>query len=110
MAVRRHPLCPFEVALPRAARAIWLLDGIDVQHNECDLLPIRAVSFGIEKSKIGREMFLVVGGQAVGLRNEVSNRRIKRNGAFRHVRFCPILGRVDLVPMGNIGIAPIWKQ
>ena len=60
IAVLRHPLRAFEVALPGAPRPLGLLRWIDVQHDTRHLGPIGALSVGIEEAEIGDHVFLVV--------------------------------------------------
>src|SRR5438067_1667852 len=58
-----HPLGAREMTLPSPPCAFGLALGIDVQHDPCDLAPIRPFSVRVEKTQIGHKMLLVVTGQ-----------------------------------------------
>jgi hypothetical protein len=50
------------------ARALGRSGGIDVQNDASGLAPIDPIALGIEKPKIGHEMFLIVRRQGVNVR------------------------------------------
>jgi len=86
LAVFGHPFGACQVTFPSSVGAHWLYRGIDVQHQPGDLVPIGAFGLGVKEPYIGDEVFLVVGGQALGVRSDIGHRRIKRR--LGHVAYC----------------------
>jgi hypothetical protein len=89
IAMLRHPLGARQVAFPGPPRARGLLRRIDVQHNACDLGPIRTFGGRVEEAEIGNEMLLVVAGKNVSLGRLVSNWGIKRRFGHDYYHHCP---------------------
>ena len=79
-----HPAGAGEMALPRTVGAGGVARGIDMQDDARDLGPVGAISFRIKDSEIGDEVFHVVAGEGIYMRNLVSAVRIERCSQLRH--------------------------
>src|ERR1700674_3605162 len=86
VAVLCHPFGTGHMTLPGAPGAFMFTRRIDVEHDARNFGPIGAIGFGIKKTQIGDEMFVVVAGQFVSMRSLVGNRRIERRPWLDHVR------------------------
>jgi hypothetical protein len=87
--VRRHPLRASEVALPCAPRPFRLAPGIDMEHEARDLLPVGALAVGVEQSKVGDQMLVVLSVQHGCVRCAIGDRWINDG-------FC--ISRLPLMP------------
>src|SRR5579864_758666 len=72
------------MALPRMVCTCGVARGIDVQDDARDLGPVGAISVRIKNAEIGDEVFHVVAGEPIYLRNLVSTVRIERWPRFDH--------------------------
>src|ERR1700681_2033368 len=99
LAVLGHPRGPGEMALPRTVGAGGVARGIDVQDDARDLGPVGAISFGIKDSEIGDEVFHVVAGEGIYVRNLVSAVRIERCSQLRHGDGTHVVWEDSTLPM-----------
>jgi hypothetical protein len=84
VALFSHPAGAGEMALSRTVGTGGVARGIDVQDDARDLGPVGAISFRIKDSQIGDEVFHVVAGEPIYVRNLVSTVRIERWPRFDH--------------------------
>ena len=99
VAVFGHPSGAGEMALPRMAGACGFARRIDVEHDARHLGPVRIVSLGIKNSEIGDEVFHVVAGEGIYVRNLVSTVRIERCSQLRHGDGTHVIWEDSTLPM-----------
>jgi hypothetical protein len=73
-----HPPRTRQVRFPRAFGADWLGDGIDLQYQLGDFLPICSFLFGIQQAQIGHGVLFIIAGQDEISWRRVGNGRIER--------------------------------
>ena len=66
-----HPVCACEMTIVHELGALRMLVGIEAENDRDGLAPIRAFGLGIQQPDVARQMFLVIGTDAIKLRRTV---------------------------------------
>jgi hypothetical protein len=85
-----HPFRARQMALERLLSPRRLANGIDMQHDPFDLLPIRTFRACVEQTQIGDSVFVIVRCQHQIRRRGIGDIRIERgllHGLLRKLRF-----------------------